>query len=201
MLGLIGKIIYDYPERGFYEQLFSEGVFREMPLELDNDDFRIGRALLCTYCESPLDLGSLESDYTQLFILGKPATSLWQSAFVSPEHMLFQPSTLKSREWYKKYDLQLKRLYTEPDDHVGLMLIFAGFLADKAVKTEDPDVLNDFENFCSEQILSWAPQWCDQVVLAARTDFYKGLALLAKGVLKSLWGIHPLPKGQACPSH
>ena len=185
-LGLIGKLFYDYPESGFYGQLFSEAVFTELPINLDDEDFRAGSQLLGKWNASPDDLSSMESDFTQLFILGKAATSPWQSAFTNPEHMLFQESTLKVREWYKKHDLKLERQYTEPDDHVGLMLIFAGFLADKAEETGDEGVLKDFEDFCSEQLLSWVPQWCDQVTLYAKTDFFKGLALLTKGILKSL---------------
>ena len=37
--------------------------------------------------------------------------------------------------------------------------------------------------FLSEHLLRWAPDWCGRVQAAARTDFYRGIALLARGAL------------------
>jgi TorA maturation chaperone TorD len=177
MLGLIGKIFYMRPERAFYEQLFSENVFTEMPADIDNDDFKAGCALLnkCT----PEDFDAVDDDYNRLFLgVSVPKAPPWQSMH-GPEPLMWQPSVLKVREWYKKYNLQIERKYKEPDDHIGLMLIFAGYLADAAD-------MKDFDEYCAEQLLNWAPKWCDLVIQNAGTDFFKGLALLTKGILLSL---------------
>jgi TorA maturation chaperone TorD len=186
MLGLAGKIFYLRPERAFYEQLFSENVFTEMPAEFDNEDFKSGCALLNKCSRTPEDFDAVDDDYNRLFLgISVPKAPPWQSMH-GPEPLMWQPSVLKVREWYKKYDLQIERKYKEPDDHIGFMLIFAGFLADTAEKSDDAAVMKDFDDYCNEQLLNWVPKWCDLVIQNAKTDFFKGMALLTKGILQSL---------------
>jgi TorA maturation chaperone TorD len=186
MFGLLGKVFYEYPNRSFYEGLHSEAVFAEMPVELDNDDFRAAQALLASWDAAPLDFAAIEADYMRLFILGDKFTAPpYQSIYLSIDKLMFQPSTLKVREWYKKYDLMAERQYSEPDDHVGLMLRFAGYLADKAENGDDA-AKADLDSFCTEQMLNWVPKWCDLVTEHAKTDFFKGIAQLTKGLLQVL---------------
>ncbi len=187
MLSLIGTVFYNYPERAFYERLFSENVFAEIPAELDNDDFQSGCALLNKCNASPEDFGTVETDYMRLFVMGDKFTAPpWQSIYLSPDKLMFQPSTLKVREWYKKYNIMAKCQYNEPDDHAGLMLIFAAHLAETAENNSDAAVMKDFNDYCSEQILNWIPSWCNLIVQHAKTDFFKGLAILTKGILQAL---------------
>jgi TorA maturation chaperone TorD len=186
MLGLIGKIFYRRPERAFYEQLFSENVFNEMPAELDNDNFKSGCVLLNKCNTMPENFDSVDNDYNYLFLgISVPKAPPWQSMH-GPEPLMWQPSVLKVREWYKKYNLQIERKYKEPDDHVGLMLIFAAYLADMAEKNGDAAIIKDFNDYCHSQILNWVPKWCDLVTQNAKTDFFKGMALLTKGILQFL---------------
>lgn len=176
MLGLIGRLYYTRPARSFYERLIAEHVFAEMPAQLDNEDFKAGCAFLSRCGE---DYEVVDEDYNRLFLgVGVPKAPPWQSMH-GPEPLMWQPSVLAVREWYKKYGLQIERKYKEPDDHIGLMLIFAGYLAETAEK-------KDLDAYCAEQLQTWVPGWCDLVIENARTDFFKGLALVTKGILKSL---------------
>ncbi|HZY41749.1 MAG TPA: hypothetical protein VFF59_07085, partial [Anaerolineae bacterium] len=54
----------------------------------------------------------------------------------------------------------------------------------------DPAVFEDSvaaqRGFLAEHLLKWAPIWCHLVLEHARTEFYRGIALLVRGLLAEL---------------
>jgi TorA maturation chaperone TorD len=86
--------------------------------------------------------------------------------------------------------LQTERFNREPDDHIGLELIFVAHLATMALNSME---LNDQSaaekylqaqrEFLFEHLLRWGPAWARLVNKHAETDFYRGLAHLTYGAL------------------
>lgn len=200
----IGKLFYRLPEQEFIQNLVGEDVFGELPIGEEEPDVARGSELLRTWSRAyrdgvpGQDFDSLRTDYTHLFIgLGTVLAPPWESTYFNNERLLFQVQTLQVREWYRKFGLQAEKLHSEPDDHIGLELAFIAYLSGlalRALQEEDEASFNRFldaqRHFIRTHPLKWAPNFCDQVEQHARTDFYRGLALLTRGIFNELASIH-----------
>lgn len=198
--GLLGKILFEFPDRDWFESLASVAVFEEIPFAAEQADVKTGMALLKEWNTRNNDglsdeaFESICDDYTRLFIgPGKVLVPPWESFYFHQERVIFQEQTLQVREWYRKYGLESVKLYNEPDDHIGLELAFVSHLANLAYsalmrkETEEfEQLLEAQKQFLSEHTLQWAGGWSIQVEEHARTDFFRGIALITKGVLTEL---------------
>ena len=135
VFGLLGKILFEYPELEWYQTFMKEAIFEDIPLAADQPDVQAGMALLgALYLANEGGLTQerfeeLRDDYTRLFIgPGKVLAPPWESPYIQKERVIFQVDTLKVREWYQRYGLESIRKYKEPDDHIGLELAFTAHL-------------------------------------------------------------------------
>jgi len=199
VLGLFGKLLFNEPDKEWLDMIAKEGVFEEIPFANEQEDVQQGMALLSTWNEenkiglSKEAFEAIRDDYMALFIgPGNVLAPPWESIYFTTERVIFQEETLQVREWYRRYGLESVKLYHEPDDHIGLELAFISQLANLAFKSlEDGD--GEFENlieaqkdFLSNHTLKWVAGWVDLVLKHAKTDFFKGVALVIRGVMKEL---------------
>lgn len=197
---LLGKLLYEYPERNWLQILVDEAVFDEIPFGASQPDIITGLQLLQQWmrsCQGGLLNGAvdeLRADYTRLFLgPGKVLTPPWESVQFTDERLVFQERTLQVRRWYQRYGLEVEKLHHEPDDHVGLELAFLAHLARQglaALAQHHPAQLAETweaqRQFLRAHPSRWVPDWCQQVASQARTDFYRGAALLVRGAMAEL---------------
>ena len=197
LLGLLGKAFYNEPDRKWLEELITEQVFAEAPFGADQPEIIHGLEILQAWSASHVDgitnesFAELKLDYTRLFIgLGNLPAAPWESVYFSEEHLVFQEQTLQVREWYARFGLQSERKLREPEDHIGLELIFTAHLATMALNSLELNDQNAVEkysqaqhDFLYEHLLCWGPTWARLVKEHAETDFYRGLAHLTHGAL------------------
>lgn len=197
MFGVLGKLLYMPPQNDWLQSLFDEKVFEEVPFGADQDDVVKGMGLIQVWSQSVWNrdpsaaVAGLESDYLRLFIgAGKVMAPPWESVYFNQERLLFQEQTLQVRAWYRRYNLQIEKLYNEPDDHIGLELVFLAQMAQlglQAIEQQDTTqlakLLCDQQIFLSEHPLRWVQVWCDLVDQHAQTDFYRGIGHLTLGSL------------------
>jgi TorA maturation chaperone TorD len=197
---LLGKLLFQYPDREWIQSLIDENVFSETPLELSHPDISRGLGLLNRWCVTrqgamtDADFQDLQVDYTRLFIgvdgvLAPP----WESVHRSREHLLFQEQTIRVRQWYLQYGLQVIEQGKEPDDHVGLELVFLAHLARRGLAALEEGNEERFDalltaqrRFLAQHPLQWVPVWSAQVDQHAATDFYRGIGILTNGVLTAI---------------
>jgi TorA maturation chaperone TorD len=198
--GLLGKVLYTYPDRAWMLSLASEGVFDEIPFDMDASEEEAGEKSLKEWTRQSrhgLDdeaYDALRSDYTRLFIgPGRPLAPPWESVSLSITGLTFQAETLEVRRWYARHGLQFEKLHKEPDDHIGIELAFIAHLAGGAVRAlEDGDeaafnrAIAAQAGFLSEHPLRWGPEWCQQMIEAAKTGFYQGIGRLTLSTLNEL---------------
>ncbi len=198
--GLLGRLLYRYPDRAWLQFLADEGVFSDVPFASKQPDMAAGLALMQDWASDSAGgmaeeaFERLRADYTRLFIgpdrvLAPP----WESVHLSVDRLLFQEQTLEVRAWYQRYGLAAARLHSEPDDHIGLELAFLSHLAmlgtdaiERQKHTELAELLDAQQSFLSDHPLKWAPAWCDAVATHAQTTFYRGIALMVRGALLEL---------------
>ena len=202
VFGLLGKVWYEYPEKAWLQSLVESDVFSEAPFGGEDPDVVAALGELQGWSNqnraglSDEAFEALVFDYTRLFIgPGTVLTPPWESVSFSEERLTFQESTLQVREWYRRFGLETKKLHNEPDDHIGLELEFLAHLAKLGVAesqgTAQPPLklLDAQREFMTEHVLTWAPDWCGQVQAQARTNFYRGIALMTRGALKQAAGV------------
>lgn len=208
LFNLLGQILYEVPAREWMQPLIEDEVFTEAPFAETQPDVAAGLALMTTWSRAYRQAGytaallqTLQVDYTNLFTgMRKLPVAPWESVYFSEERLVFQAQTLDVRTWYRRYGLEVQNLKKEPDDHIGLELIFIAHLAQLGLTAlADGDNLA-FEqalaaqrDFLSKHLFRWVPLWCQQMLAYAQTDFYRGLALIIRGALLELSCILELP--------
>ena len=201
LFGLLGKLLYSIPDKALLNQVIEGDLFDEAPFATDNPDVAEGLTLLQQWREQYQQPAKHEEvlikaqvDYMRLFALTERLPlAPWESFYGNDERLLFQESMLDVRHWYARFGLELVNAHREPDDHIGLELLFMGHLAQLGLKAvEEGNTLNLEQvlaaqrGFLTNHLLKWAPRWCDQMVQHARTDYYRGLALVVRGALLAL---------------
>lgn len=200
VLKLLGRVIYNYPEkdeRTWLKSLFDEDVFSEVPFSADEVETKIGVELIQKWGKGGITDASFEElkiDYTRLLIgVGKVLAPPWESAHFGNDRLLFKEQTLDVRSWYKQFGLELERIHKEPDDNIALELIFLSHLANLGVQalneqnsTRFTELIEAQREFVQKHPATWVLTWCKLVEDNARTDFYKGLAHLTRGAMQAL---------------
>ena len=212
LFNLMGKILQEVPAREWLQPLVDDEVFTEAPFAETQPDVMAGLTLLEKWSEafrqagqSDAVLQELQVDYTNLFTgMRKIPVAPWESVYFSEERLVFQEQTMDVRAWYRRFGLEVINLKKEPDDHIGLELIFVAHLARLGLAALEAGAAAEFEqllaaqrDFLAKHLFLWAPLWCEQISEYARTDFYRGLALVIRGALIELSQLleMPVPEG------
>ncbi len=193
----LGSIFLNAPNPTQILGMIEQKLFNQFPLELEQNDFREGLNQLSNwtaiYEASQLEdiLTQLQKDYSNLF--GGPADPLvapWESVYLTDDKLTFGSPTMKVRDFFRKHGLEYERINNEPDDHFGLEMEFMSKLIQMERDFLQQDNLEDAirlskEQLCflQEHVMKWAFSFTGQVAKHACTDYYKGLALLARGYL------------------
>lgn len=197
VLELLGRLLYDNLDQAWLQGLLDQGVFEEIPFGAEQQDTSRGLTLLQKWIHeneaglSDTSFDDLRADNTRLFVgVGKVLAPLWESVYFGEDRLVFQEETLQVRAWYRRFGLEPEKLHQEPDDHIGLELLFLAHLARlalNALEKNDSAELNDIllaqRQFLAEHPMKWARSWCELVQEHARTDFYRGLGHLTLGAL------------------
>lgn len=188
IFGVLGKFFYSYPEYETYNKAVIEGIFAEPPVNFETPEFEEGRKILENWATKGFDrkeFDSITADYIRLFIGGGDSVLCppWESVYVSTDPMIFQPSTLDVRKHYAKNGLQVEKLHNEPDDHIGLELIFLSALIAKVSQGGQTDS-DEMKDFFALHLSPWVTHFCSIMGKAAKNDFFKGLAKITEGAVK-----------------
>ena len=94
----------------------------------------------------------------------------WGSVYLDPECVIFGHSLLALRDFLKRHQIAFQSQQDEPEDHIGLMLMLAAYLAENR-----PHLLAEF---LSQHLLTRAPHFLSQLANVENHPFYQGLAQL-----------------------
>jgi TorA maturation chaperone TorD len=197
--GLLSKALYRCPESVWLKSVIDQDVFCDAPFASGQVDTKNGLRLLQDWCAQsrnalPEAVNNIETDYMRLFVgPGKVLAPPWESVYSNNKRLLFQTETLQVRQCYRRFGLESVNLRREPDDHVGMEFGFVAHLAKLSLQALQGGDRNQFISLAKEQrdfvhrhMIGWIPNWAGRVNANARTEFYRGLAQLACGVVKEL---------------
>ena len=121
---------------------------------------------------------NLSQAYQYLFIGPNALPALpWGSVYLDKESVIFGESLLNLRTFLQKNQIEFSQNTNDPEDHFGLMLMLAAYLAE-----QKPELLTEY---LTEHLFTWAYRYL--TLLNGQTDypFYRGMALLAQDTLQS----------------
>ncbi|MGV8083828.1 MAG: molecular chaperone [Coriobacteriia bacterium] len=200
LFGVLGRMLSREPSLDDLNMLVSEQVFTEVPFGAKHPAVAEGVGLLSAWTrENQAGLGkeafdAVKHDYLYLFAgVGRPKASPWESTYFNEGRLTFEKQTLEVRDWYARYGLALRNKNREPDDNIGYELSFVAHLAHLASEAADDgdakryeEIIQALKDFLVGHPLRWASVWAGRVVENARSDFYRGLAVLSSGALLAL---------------
>lgn len=180
ILPVLGRLLYVYPDHETLESIKNAELMDTIPYESSDPLFKEGQKLLVEWQKSENSYDADISDYQDLFVgvRDRVKTPPWESIYVSPEPMLFGECTLNVRLWYDKYGMEIKNIRHEPDDHMGIELIFLGHLM--------KENYDDANVFFSEHISLWYEKFFSGMEACAVSNLYKGLALVLHAVCSDM---------------
>lgn len=195
----IGRTLTLFPSRDLFAVLVEQDAFGNLPLEVEDEKFMQGNALLSAWSQSLSGVMSEETyrellvDNTRLFSgYQEMACPPWESFYFNRERMIFQKETSEVRRWYHAYGLQSTKIHHEPDDHIGLELMFIARLLARALEEQRSDsaafaaTLSDAYRFSTQHPMTWAALWASRVEEQAKTGLYQGIAQIIPPALETL---------------
>lgn len=193
------RLLYCEPDNDEVVQQACEHVFASAPFGMDNERVRRGLNGMDTWLET-LDasdepsfaerVDELRREWLRLFIgAGTPDAPCWESFYREPNSHLFGACTLEVRACYKRHGLQIERLRSEPDDHLGLMLGFVSFLISAEIdslQAGDEEaatgLASEQDGFLTEHVLPWLAAWHYEVDQHASSDYFRGAGSFVLGL-------------------
>lgn len=118
----------------------------------------------------------LDSEYQALFIgpnslIAPP----WGSVYLDPESVLFGCSLIELREFLQQHQVAFALTSNEPEDHFGLMLLLAAYLAENHAALLKP--------FLAQHLLTWSERYLSLLIAQQDSLFYQAVARLAQHTL------------------
>jgi TorA maturation chaperone TorD len=188
-------------ERGesyaLFARLLQSEVTRELLLNLrtwlqescEDDPTGEGLSLLRRYLTSTSQAGEarvleeLAADYAGLFLnAGAAPVHPYESVYRSPANLLMQEAWDEVRLTYAAHGLALSGERREPEDYLGYEMEFMSHLCSRAIEACEVNDrqavqanLQSQREFLAKHLLLWAPQFGEELVRNATTDFYRAL--------------------------
>lgn len=134
--------------------------------------------------ENPAFLDDVKSEYTKLLIgPGRLVAYPWESTYNGKENLLFQESTLRVRQFYRKYGYLPQEYPHVADDHIALELHFMSKLSQRALDAFQKDDLKETRSLLDGQqvflkfhMLNWIPKYAENIKKSKTAHMYPQFA-------------------------
>ena len=140
----------------------------------------------------PSFLEKIQSEYTKLLVgPGKMIAYPWESTYCGKETLLFQESTLRVRQFYRKYGYLPQAYPHVADDHISLELHFMAKLSQRVMDAfaqndmvSVRNLLQGQEIFLKYHLLNWIPQYAENMKKSKTTYMYPQFALAVDAFIR-----------------
>lgn len=177
------------------KEMVTEQFWRQFPLEAANGQIMSGLEKLVN-CTSKLDeqdiIKSIEKvnvEYTELFIgPGVPKAPPWESFYNTRKKLFFGTTAFVMKDLLNKQGLESKHSGRQPEDHLGLELLYLTVLTEQMHNQDrqsQVNIIRDQLAFMDEHLLSWIPNLYDDAKNNGSLGFYSGFIEMIWGIL--LW--------------
>jgi len=130
----------------------------------------------------------LGREFVYTFIVkGSHPVHPYESVYLGEERLLMQRPYDDVRAIFKKAGIQRSEYCQEMEDHIGIELEFMGLLCRRFTqawndkqKQEARKALHLQRLFLQNHLAKWVPQFCEDVAMKTRMDFYRGIASMTR---------------------
>lgn len=194
MLYFAGTMVMFDPSRECIYDFWTKGILKQLPVKSSNSDFIKAAGLLRDSADkTDGKYENMRNDYMHLFSgagVEQPAAPPFASVYLDPEKLIAGQNTLDIRNIYKKYNWEPKAGKTIPDDHLGNEILFLTYLLELYIKNKDKELhaklSSEIHEYIERHLLTWIPQWSNDVQKHATTLGYKGIAMLVLASLSDI---------------
>jgi TorA maturation chaperone TorD len=131
-------------------------------------------------------LEELAIEYTRLFIGPKnPPAVPYASFYLSESRALMTDETIAVRQAYLDAGMEVKKLHSIPDDHIGTELEFLFYLTEKITELHEAGLGSESsrlyemrESFLRNHCVLWFPELAKKIQDNTDSAFYRGAAQL-----------------------
>jgi len=185
LLYFSGSMIMHGPGDECISDFLKSGLLKRLPLSSSNPRFIHAASLLRNQDTSDKERckKELNSDFNRLFAQNSLSLAPPHKSFYEKDD--YQKKNGNSEGvsgFYDSYGWQSHIRDTYTDDHLGTGLLFLNRLIEYYMQLDDDackrEMRSEISRFINKHILSWVPQWQEDVMVQARTQFYKGIAEL-----------------------
>lgn len=177
------------------KQILTSNFWHHFPMEAANPQLNSGLEQLVD-CTSTLEVLNIDEaiekvlvEYTELFIgSATPKAPPIQSYYFSNKKQLFGEATYEMKSVLNEHGLESKTKDRQPEDHLGLELLFISVLTEKLNDLNEEDHMANIREqiqFIGKHLLTWVPRLCSDAKNHGSVGFYGGLIELVWGTL--LW--------------
>lgn len=174
--------------------------FPEVTGESDAElDFMEGYELIKNYIAGMKveDLEDLAADYAKIFLAAGDATGRaafpYESVYVDKKHQIGGSTQVQMKALYLKRGFEPNpNVYRTMEDNIGLMLEYMAIICDEVTASIEAGDMTKFEELLKEQktflkkhVANWVYSFTSDVVKFADRDYYKGIAKITNGFIKS----------------
>lgn len=129
-----------------------------------------------------------QTEYTRLFLgPGKAPAYPYESVYRSPGRLIMQEITAEVRRVYLEQGLVMGKLYTQPEDHLGVELEFLGYLQRK--RQEEPkkgEAMAEVQReFIYTHLLTWMDDFTQDVISSTEEPLFQEIARLLQEFLQN----------------
>lgn len=138
----------------------------------------------------------LDRDYAKAFC-GAGSTNYtsafpFESLYTSEARLLMQEARDDVVKRYARHGLGKSKEWKDCEDHLGAELEFLVFLIDSTIEALEQGgegkadrLAEEQRDFLESHLNNWVPAFADSAAKFARTDFYRGAALVLRGYIGS----------------
>lgn len=194
LLYFAGSMIMNEPTKECVIDFWKNGKLRNLPVHSSNPRFLKAAELLRDSCSDKTQCqDALIEDFFRLFaITGLPLAPAYGSIYIKRNTDAYESSE-KVTEFYESYGWQFRSRTAISDDHLGIELLFLTSLIDKYMMTDDEpcrlEMRKEIRRYIMQHLLSWVPEWNEDIQEHAHTQCYKGIGTLIHASIEDLYGI------------
>jgi TorA maturation chaperone TorD len=187
---LLSQLLREEPSAPFLQGLVNDLATGKEPGAEAGEGYRLLRQFALTVQHASLIQARTELivEYSRLFLTGRQSgVHPFESVYTSEQGLMMQQARDEVLAAYREEGLVRTDAFNEPEDHLAIELDFMASLCQKTAgelecgRTEAALALLDKQAaFLQEHLLVWVPHFCHDLAQAARSDFYRGVALLVE---------------------
>jgi len=195
LLYFAGTMIMFDPEQECINDFWKRGILKSLPVSSQNPRFiKASSQLHESVGDHNSNIEMMSKDYKSLFTgNSNPLAPPFESVYKSNDHPSPDIQRLEVIDFYSSYGWESRFKGKISDDHLGIELLFLTLMIEKYLDMDDEacnsEMRNEIRRYINKHLLSWVPDWNEQIQKNANTISYMGIASLVLACIEDIYSI------------